>query len=170
MSVVPFPLGISVGKADVRRSSASQSVSEDAPSSQGQASVFRPAVEFVSQKVRRLSRSASHMTEGSGESAHRALLQKIGASFQNAGVAEVARKINVVSPDQKWIVDPDNPYRKAWLLVVFVLVLYTAVEVPFTVAFDQISTVLSYVDNGIAGLFFIDVLINFRSSYVDNGM
>ena len=120
--------------------------------------------------------SRSHMAFINGgadleEKKHESMMRKIGASFQNAGVAEVARLMKIVSPGARWMVDPSDRVKRIWSPIIGILVLYSALVTPFTVAFrPPYNLSLTVVDYLVDFIFFLDVLMNARSSYYDNGV
>ncbi|MDR3738959.1 MAG: hypothetical protein P4L40_08055 [Terracidiphilus sp.] len=102
---------------------------------------------------------------------HRQMLRKMGASFQNSAVAEVARQMKIVSPHARFIVDPEDRFKKYWSLLIHVLVFYSALVVPFQVAFRATPNFgYNFFDWTVDALFFVDVIINTRSSFMQGGL
>lgn len=105
------------------------------------------------------------------ETAHKMMLLKIGASFQNERVADVARRSKVSGRDAKWILDPDSKPKRRWTLFVYVLVMYSALWLPFSIAFQPNTSAASLIlDYFVDFLFFIDVLVNMRSAFLEDGV
>ncbi len=78
--------------------------------------------------------------------------------------------MKVVGADVKYILDTDHPLRKRWTIFMYLLVLYSALQLPFSVAFrppeSVLGTVLEYT---VDALFLVDVVMNFRMSFHMNG-
>jgi hypothetical protein len=102
---------------------------------------------------------------------HKSMLLQIGASFQNKGVADVAELLKVVDADARWVLDAQHPFRKFWTPFIMLLVLYSAIMVPFSIAFqpEALESTLIF-DYLVDVLFVVDVLVNSRSSFVEDGM
>ncbi len=65
-------------------------------------------------------------------------------------------------------IHPDSRFKKAWSIVLLVLLLYVATIMPFRIAFEDTSTgVWFYLDYVLDFLFFIDMWVNIFSAYLD---
>ena len=70
----------------------------------------------------------------------------------------------------KWIIHPHSKYRITWDLCIIILLLYTCIEVPFTLGFNIDPESLSFVS--LFGLLIdillcIDIILNFRTAIYD---
>lgn len=81
---------------------------------------------------------------------------------------------NKLVDDQKenigWtLMSHKSKFRMRWDLVVILLALYNCVSIPFEVAFGNISdhVVMEIFEYGIDVLFFVDVIFNFRTTYIN---
>lgn len=67
------------------------------------------------------------------------------------------------------ILMPETRNRRVWDFFVLLLVVYTALIVPFEVGFGQIGWDGAYVmDRLIDAVFWVDVALNFRTAYIDH--
>ncbi len=67
-----------------------------------------------------------------------------------------------------FIMDWDNPYRRAWDIMVVMAVIYMCFTVPLTVAFIDMafpSTLGTFLDV----LFWVDIVLNFRTGIIEHG-
>ena len=71
-----------------------------------------------------------------------------------------------VGSDTLWVFHPDRKWR--WDLVVMLLVVYTAVETPFTQAFQPEWPWADAFGLAVDAVFLLDVLVNLRSAYWDS--
>ena len=68
----------------------------------------------------------------------------------------------------KFVILPDSKFKLTWNMVVVVLLIYTAIFVPYKVAFvEEPSKSDKVIDYIIDILFTIDIFINFMSGYED---
>ncbi|KAK3245742.1 hypothetical protein CYMTET_44707 [Cymbomonas tetramitiformis] len=69
------------------------------------------------------------------------------------------------------LIDPDNPYRRTWDLVLFMFLIYCAFGVPYKLAFIPDSTNLGLVvmDYLTDAVFVVDMFLNFVTIAVDAG-
>ena len=68
------------------------------------------------------------------------------------------------------VIMPDSNFKIFWNLVTIVLLIYTAIFVPYNVAFsdsNERSLAQTTIDYSIDILFSIDIVINFFSGYED---
>jgi hypothetical protein len=69
---------------------------------------------------------------------------------------------------EKCIIFPDSKFKTAWNLIIIVLLLYTAIVVPFRIAFvEKSGQVNKIIDICIDVLFGLDILVNFLSAIED---
>lgn len=62
----------------------------------------------------------------------------------------------------------DSHFKTFWSIVLLVIISYTAVYVPFKLAFvEEDELWISIIDQMVDGLFWIDLLVNFISEYDD---
>eukprot|EP01084_Bolivina_argentea_P029704 55151_1 len=61
---------------------------------------------------------------------------------------------------------PVGPFRCVWDMIVMSLLVYTSIEIPFTMAFGQ-STYIFYIGLFVDAILFIDILLNFHTAYFD---
>ncbi len=67
------------------------------------------------------------------------------------------------------IMNPETRRRRCWDLLVLVLVVWTAVVVPFEVGFGKIGWDGGYImDRVVDAVFWVDISIAFRTAYVDH--
>lgn len=62
------------------------------------------------------------------------------------------------------VIHPTGPFRNIWDLVVLVLLLYTCIEIPASIAFGQ-SQAAKYLDLVIDLFLFVDIVLNFHTAY-----
>ena len=70
----------------------------------------------------------------------------------------------------KYVLMPDEPFKRYWNVLMIFLLIYVATYVPFDVCFNDNSEVMDasdYLDIIVDFLFTIDILVNFMSSYED---
>ena len=64
---------------------------------------------------------------------------------------------------------PDSKFKQVWNLIIIALLLYTAIFVPFKIAFIQNDGIVMKTFEWIVDiLFVIDIFINFMSAYEDS--
>ena len=70
---------------------------------------------------------------------------------------------------QKWILKQSDPYRERWDYVVMLCAVYNCIYLPFEQAFltkdECVSGFIDYMNFFIDFLFFIDIILNFRTTY-----
>ena len=87
----------------------------------------------------------------------------------------VARKESIDVPETEagdtWLFSPNTNYFRVWSLILMIILIYTALAVPYRLSFtsDNDSDWL-IVDTIIDVCFFIDILVTFNSSYYDKEM
>eukprot|EP01084_Bolivina_argentea_P255388 429532_1 len=64
------------------------------------------------------------------------------------------------------ILHPVGPFRCIWDMFVMILLIYTSIEIPFTMSFGQSNTTL-YISVCVDLLLFIDIFLNFHTAYFD---
>eukprot|EP01083_Nonionella_stella_P029364 80845_1 len=64
------------------------------------------------------------------------------------------------------ILHPVGPFRCIWDMFVMVLLIYTSIEIPFTMSFGQTNTA-SYVSVSVDCFLLIDIFFNFHTAYFD---
>ena len=71
--------------------------------------------------------------------------------------------------DVRFIIHPDNFFKKKWDLLIAVILIYTAIVLPYRVSFtdedSKFNVILDYLFDAI---FAVDMIINFFSAYIDN--
>lgn len=69
----------------------------------------------------------------------------------------------------KWIILPENNYKRVWDIVIAVVIIYSSIVLPYKIAFsDEDSEADIVIDTIITILLSIDIVLNFFSAYVDN--
>lgn len=72
---------------------------------------------------------------------------------------------------KKWIVMMNEPWRVKWDLFVIVLAIWNSISVPFDLAFKPLilqHPALQAINWVIDALFVVDIVINFRTSFINN--
>ena len=90
----------------------------------------------------------------------------VTTDLMTEGVSEHLASTDVVPPG--CMISGQSTMRKSWDILLLVLVLYTMVEVPFTIGFDissSDSTAVALIDLGLNVIFIIDLISNFFTSY-----
>eukprot|EP01083_Nonionella_stella_P312118 1115279_1 len=64
------------------------------------------------------------------------------------------------------ILHPVGPFRCVWDLAIMLVLIYTSIEVPYTMSFGQSPTVL-FVGFAVDFILLIDILFNFNTAYFD---
>ena len=64
------------------------------------------------------------------------------------------------------ILHPVGPFRCIWDLIVMLLLIYTSIEIPYTISFGQ-STVIRYIGLCVDGFLLFDIFLNFHTAYFD---
>mgnify|MGYP006120567061 CR=1 FL=1 len=71
----------------------------------------------------------------------------------------------------KFILLQDDPFKRFWNVLIILLLLYVATYVPYDICFQPASELpynfFKFFDLFVDGLFFIDIIVNFLSSYDD---
>ncbi|GMI28185.1 hypothetical protein TeGR_g1413 [Tetraparma gracilis] len=77
-----------------------------------------------------------------------------------------------LNKEEKFLIHPDSRYRLWWDMITAIFVLYLIWLVPFSVGFDSWypTTFLYYLNWFIDGWFILDVILNFRTGFVDHGV
>ena len=69
----------------------------------------------------------------------------------------------------RFVILPDNYFKKKWDLLIAVILIYTAIVLPFRVSFiDEDSDFYKRLDIFFDVVFGVDVVFNFFSAYIDN--
>jgi len=96
------------------------------------------------------------------------------ASLQQEGLTqeEIEQAMNRDKQEGKFLIHPDSRYRLWWDLITAIYVVYLIWLVPFSIGFEQWypSTGLKSFNVIIDVWFIIDVILNFRTGYVDHGV
>jgi hypothetical protein len=97
-------------------------------------------------------------------------IQKYGGS-RNHYANKVAwkesfEKLEVHS--SKYMFHPYSNFKKVWSVITILLLLYTAIVVPYRTCFIEVTPISWLVaDSVIDGLFAFDIFVNFNSAYMD---
>jgi len=87
----------------------------------------------------------------------------------NIQVGDIEKKI--IESKSKIVLLPDDPIKRFWNILVIILLLYVASYVPYSICFkyttNDSTTFAEGLDMCVDFLFFIDIIINFISSYED---
>ena len=67
----------------------------------------------------------------------------------------------------KWVILPDDKFKRAWDTLIAILILYSAIVIPYKIAFVDIDN-FAEIDIMCDILFAFDILINFFSAFMDN--
>ena len=68
----------------------------------------------------------------------------------------------------KFIMSPEGSFHKVWDIILVLLLVYTAIFVPYKIAFyDEDPMIVIIVDYCVDILFFTDVIVNFLTSIED---
>ena len=69
----------------------------------------------------------------------------------------------------RWLILPESKFKMVWNLIIIALLLYTAIYVPYKIAFinEQDSVVTQIFEWTVDILFAIDIFVNFISVYED---
>ena len=71
--------------------------------------------------------------------------------------------------DVRFIIHPDNFFKKKWDMLIAVILIYTAIVLPYRVSFtDEDSKFNKVLDILFDSIFGFDLLLNFFSAYIDN--
>ena len=77
----------------------------------------------------------------------------------------------LISLRKKWILKQSDPYREKWDYVVMLCAVYNCIYLPYEIAFknqkDCYASVewIDYMNYCIDFLFFVDIILNFRTTY-----
>jgi hypothetical protein len=99
---------------------------------------------------------------------HARLLQRVGLAFRNTDVIAAANK-TATHVHRPRMLYPEDSARVLWDMLVMVLVVYSALLLPYVVAFlgaDDLSFV--FFDYAVDFAFCLDVFLNFRTAFVDD--
>lgn len=67
------------------------------------------------------------------------------------------------------VLDPDGKIMNIWNMIIFILMIYTAIIMPYRVAFINVdSETWQQIENAVDLIFFVDVLVTLNVSYYDN--
>ena len=66
-----------------------------------------------------------------------------------------------------YLINPVGLKRIWWDIISGIAILYSAIEVPFLIAFLSEGTILSNIDLGVTAIFFVDIIISFNMPYQD---
>ena len=61
---------------------------------------------------------------------------------------------------------PVGPFRCFWDLFVMILLIYTSIEIPFTISFGQ-ADIIKYIGLFVDGFLLLDIFLNFHTAYFD---
>lgn len=64
------------------------------------------------------------------------------------------------------ILHPVGPFRCGWDMIVMVLLIWTSIEIPFTLAFGSVSE-MEYVSLFVDCCLMMDIVLNFHTAYFD---
>lgn len=106
------------------------------------------------------------------EDIEKILQQKVDLKDGDEDEGDVDKKINdALKKEKVWCMCWHNQKMKMWWdLIVIILAIYNAIMIPFEFAFSPEyleSTGYQVADYFIDFLFFLDVVINFRTTYVN---
>jgi hypothetical protein len=66
------------------------------------------------------------------------------------------------------VIDPRQYSKNLWDLLIYVLVFYSIIDVPFRMGFDSTPGLFfSYFNHAVTTIFFLDIIVNFRTGYFD---
>jgi hypothetical protein len=75
---------------------------------------------------------------------------------------DFSHTIEVVREKQKWLIYPTNKFKYGWDILIIILLVYTALYVPYKVCFIDISTNASFIfDLIVDACFCTDIIITF---------
>ena len=78
----------------------------------------------------------------------------------------------ILEKKSKIVLMPDNQFKRIWNIIIMTLLLYVATYVPFSTCFNQkqgkFDTFIEYFDLIVDLIFFVDIFVNFVSSYEDS--
>jgi hypothetical protein len=81
----------------------------------------------------------------------------------------VSKKLEEIEKEEfipRYILQPNSNIKSYWNIVNIILLLYTALFMPYRIAFIDDETVLQQVvDWSVDGLFFFDIIVTFFSAY-----
>jgi len=90
---------------------------------------------------------------------------KKGSVKQLLGSKQHIVEINKLKEKRRFLLLPDDKLKTFWTIVIVVLMVYTAIFVPFKIAFVEIdSGFLAILDGVVDILFAIDIIVNFLSA------
>ena len=70
----------------------------------------------------------------------------------------------MASVNDFWLIKPDSRFKAFWNMIIIVLLLYTAIFVPFKIAFIQTDSPVMVVFEYIVDIIFsLDIIVNFLS-------
>eukprot|EP01083_Nonionella_stella_P144861 453033_1 len=64
------------------------------------------------------------------------------------------------------VLHPVGPFRCIWDIIVMILLIYTSIEIPYSISFGTTSTT-SYIGLAVDILLFFDIFLNFHTAYFD---
>lgn len=97
---------------------------------------------------------------------HARVLKRIGLSFRNADLAQARVKRAARVP---LLLYPTDRLRSWWDALILLLVMYSALVLPYIVAFVSVEDAREWniLDYAVDFVFLADVVLNFRSAFVD---
>lgn len=87
---------------------------------------------------------------------------------QQSGVNKFRIVMEADAQNYRWVIDWDNPYRRAWDVLIVGAVVYLCFLTPLQIAFVEFEynkTFSSFLDY----LFWMDILLNFRTGFIHRG-
>jgi hypothetical protein len=94
------------------------------------------------------------------------LINNSQQNYLNNGKSQITDKSLFSIDDTKYLIYPDSIFKKLWNVIIYLLLLYTAMILPFTICFlDESNPGLDSVELMIDILFALDIIINFFSAY-----
>ena len=93
----------------------------------------------------------------------------LASSFKRTSLGDVANHVIVRQATQhKYFVHPESGYKVIWDIVVSLFIVYSCLDVPFRIGFNQEATgFFWWLDLFIDISFFADIILNFRTAYYD---
>jgi hypothetical protein len=92
-------------------------------------------------------------------------------TFIKALAKRQERKGRIYQGDRRvrshWIIRHDQPFRMTWDLGMMILLFYISLTLPYSLGFGSVP-VLEVIDRVFDCFFCVDVVLNFRTSYLDN--
>jgi len=145
----------------------------------------------MTRRGRRRSSTAMSSDSGRRGSWMNDFVQKLFGTDENARQKRVMDREKKHSIDRPFLIDPHSSFRTAWDILIMVLILWTSVVLPFRLAFVEDATFANqtivnetqnasrtlieidfwfFADTVQDSLFLIDIILNFRTAYFDDGV